>query len=85
METLEELNAQLLIVNAAIAKLYNGETLTLLELGTGESRRKYQFAEVSIENLQREKSRILKAIEALSNTEVGFRGSSRMQTAWRKC
>lgn len=84
METLEELNTQLLLVNTAIQRLIGGENITEFNIGSGSSSRKYTFSEVNLDNLNSEKSTILRKIDNLSGTEVTFRESSFMQTVYKK-
>lgn len=84
METLPELQAQLLAINTAIQRLLAGETLSEFEIGSGSSSRRYKYGEVTLEDLKEEKTRILNAIEVLSEVEPSFRKSSRMQTVYRK-
>jgi len=84
METLEDLQTQLLLVNTAIARLIAGETITKFEVGSGSSARTYEYGEVSLENLNEEKQRISLDIQAAEGSSVAYRATSRMQTVWRK-
>jgi hypothetical protein len=83
-ESLAELQASLITVNTAIGKLIAGEQLTQLKIGIGPASTLYQFSEITLENLNKEKTRILKLIAGLSAEIVTFRASSRMQTVHRK-
>jgi hypothetical protein len=83
-ETLAELQANLITVNTAIGKLIAGEQLTQLRIGIGPASTLYQFSEITLENLNKEKTRILKLIAGLSSETVTFRTSSVMQTTHRK-
>ena len=83
-ETLVELQAQLTSVNTAITKLRSGEQVLEFEIGSGQSKRRYQFSGVSLQNLRAEKARIIAAIDLLTASEIRFRETSRMATTWRK-
>lgn len=84
METLEELQTKLLVVNNAIQKTLAGERITRFETGSGASSRTYEYEEVSLETLNKERFRILSNIQSLSVSEPTFRTSSRMQLTYRK-
>ena len=84
MSTLDELNEQLLQIDCIIAKTLRGEAVTEFEIGSGSSNRKYRYNEVSLENLQKERARILAEINQLTSGEASFRKSSRMQLLHRK-
>ena len=56
MESEQELQAQLLVVNTAISKLIAGERPSHVEVGSGGYKRVYKFSEVTLENLQRERT-----------------------------
>lgn len=83
-QTLEELQADLLIVNNAISELIQGKRVSRFRIGSGTSIREYQFGEVTVERLQLERTRILAEISNLSADEPVFRTSSRMQTTYGK-
>lgn len=83
MATLDELNADLLIVNNAIKKLIAGESITRFRISSGTSISEYQFSEVTMEMLQKERTRILADIADLQGTLPSFR-SARIQTTYSK-
>jgi len=84
METLAELQTQLLLVNTAIQKLIAGDTLVEFEVGSGSSARRYKKGEVNLTMLNTEKARILSGIQSLTASEPTYRTSSHMQTVYRK-
>lgn len=84
MESLQELNAELLRLNTAIQRIIAGETLTEFEIGSGSSARRYRYGEVNLELLRKEKNLVISKIEALSETPAAFRKSSFMLTIHRK-
>jgi hypothetical protein len=83
MATLEELNADLLVVNNAIKQLIAGERVTRFRISSGTSISEYQFTEVTMEVLQKERVRILADIAAIEGSTPSFR-SARMQITYSK-
>lgn len=67
MESEQELQAQLLVVNTAISKLIAGERPSHVEVGSGGYKRVYKFSEVTLENLQRERTIIQQKLANLES------------------
>lgn len=84
MATQEELNTQLQQIDTAIARIISGEAVTEFEVGSGISKRRYKYQEITVENLQKERRRVLSDLTELSGSEPTFRKSSRMQLTHRK-
>jgi hypothetical protein len=84
METEAELQAQLLTVQTAIQALIAGERISVMEIGSPEFRRKYQFGEVTLEALREERANIQQKLAALSTTEPTFRETSPHYMSWSK-
>jgi hypothetical protein len=83
-QTIEELNADLVIVNNAISELIQNKRVSRFRIGSGTSIREYQFSEITMDMLNTERSRIFAELNALSATDQTFRTSSRMQTTYSK-
>ena len=85
METEQELQAQLLIVNAAIEKLIKGERPSHVEIGSGGYKRVYKFSEITLENLQRERALIQqKLLNLQSLTEEPTYRTTAHYMSWSK-
>lgn len=83
-ETLASLQAQKLKVDSAISQLINGEKILEFEIGSGATRRKYKYGEVSIEALQTERARLIADIAMQTGETQTFRTTSVMRSAWSK-
>ena len=83
-QTVEELQADLVIVNNATSELIQGKRVSRFRIGSGTSIREYQFGEVTIERLQLGRTRILSEISNLTASEPTFRTSSVMQAVYNK-
>jgi hypothetical protein len=68
METEQELQAQLSIVQTALGQLMANQRPTRVDLGSGEFRRTYIMAEVTYENLVEERKRIESKLALLQET-----------------
>lgn len=83
-ETLSDLQIQLANVNNAIASLVKGEQLVLLEIGSGGTRRKYQYTPLDLDKLESLRSRLLADIGNLDNSTPVFRSAAAHLTRWSK-
>lgn len=84
MVTIEELQADLQLVNDAYRRLLSGESVTQLIIGTGTTKRQYTFAEITPTLLLAEKKRLGAEIANLQGTDPVFSKYSRIQTTWSK-
>lgn len=71
--TLEEAEAQLATVQAALQDFVAGKRLTRLEVGSGNFRRIYQYSEISYENLIAMRNELQEIVDMLTPVEPSFR------------
>lgn len=77
--TQQQIQADIDIVTAALTQLYQGERLTTLIVGTGDSQRRYTWQEITVENLKASLNELRQELLAISDSpEMTFRTTSSM-------
>ena len=71
--TLAELQADLTKVNNAITKLLNNEFVKELQIGSGSTIRRYQYADISLDSLKALREELMQKIAAYSTEIPKFR------------
>lgn len=84
METLEQLQADLVAVETAWTELLQNKRVSRLSLGTGSTRRDYTMQEINQTLLLAERKRLQRAIAELTGSTPIFRQSSVCHTRYRK-
>ena len=83
--TIQEVQAELNTVNAAIQETIRGTRLTQLRVGSGDFARLYVHQEVTIENLKLIREELLQELEILQPSGgIQFRTDSNIRTITRK-
>lgn len=75
-KTLDQLNAELITVDAALEKLIQGEKLTKFTIGSGDFVRTYEYSEISYESLKLLRKEICEAIAILTPALQKFRAGT---------
>lgn len=77
--TIAEIQAELTTINAALQEIIAGNRLTQLRVGSGEFARLYVFAELTYENLVKERDKLNEELSHLQDEEPSFRKYSHIK------
>ena len=83
-ETIDQLTADLALINNAIAALESGTRFSKVQIGTGITAKIYEYATVNVKDLYAERARIQNNLNSLSNTTPTYRRSSVHRMSWSK-
>jgi hypothetical protein len=70
--TLEEVDIEIVRIQKAIGDFMSGKTITKLEIGTGHTRRTYEYNQITLESLLAYRNELFRMKSALSPIEPTF-------------